>query len=312
MRPVEILGGAIFGLLVLLQDAGAQRGSVFKDCPDCPEMVVIPSGEFVMAGKTSADRRQGELRPPAQGALGTTRIVNIQRFALSAYDVTKAEYAAFVRETHRTAGSGCYTWRYGTWINDPRKSWRNPGFPQTDHDPVVCVSRVDALAYINWLNGNMQPAKSNNGGDGGGGPYRLPSWEEADYASAGGTKTPYYWGNRPDHAYANYGASDCFPCRPANSGRDRWLYTSPVGSFPPNAFRLFDMAGNVWQWTNGCLSLVSGQCQATPGAESGLWFAAHGGSWLDNPDYLKSAEYRLLNQSNHNATTGFRVARSLD
>ena len=117
---------------------------------------------------------------------------------------------------------------------DPKTSWRKLGFAQNDDHPVVCVTWQDAQDYVHWL------------GQRTGHKYRLLSEAEWEYAARGGTTTAYPWGSSATHEYANYGAAEC--CSGVASGRDRWLQTSPVGSFPPNAFGLHDMHGNVLQW----------------------------------------------------------------
>ena len=116
-----------------------------------------------------------------------------------------------------------------------------PWLPQDDRHPVVCVTFQDALDYTKWLS-----AKSGH-------RYRLLSEAEWEYAARGGTSTPYPWGAAASHEYANYGTED-HPGPGLSQGRDAWVGTSPVGSFPPNAFGLYDMHGNVLQWVQDCFS----------------------------------------------------------
>ena len=116
--------------------------------------------------------------------------VSLPSFALGKYDVTRGEYAAFVRETGYPAGDGCGSGRaifkYG---KDSKLSWENPGHAQTDRDPVMCVNWKDARAYIAWLN-----RKAHRGGAASAnGPYRLPSEVEWEYAARAGTTTKFYW-----------------------------------------------------------------------------------------------------------------------
>jgi len=273
----------------------------FRECEGCPEMVAIPHGTYAMSEKSATDGRPGgEQWPGDKGALGTDHTVEIKQFALGVHDVTRAEYALFVREEHYKVKPGCYVWRFNTWIEDRTKNWQDPGFQQTPNDPVVCVSKEDASAFVDWLNRRVRAAIQAR--HPAAGTYRLPTWEEIEYASAGTNATNYYWGDSPSHSYANYGDNECLPCKPARQGRDRWLYTSPVGSFAPNAFGLYDMAGDVWQWTENCWPKMNFRA---------CWLeAAHGGSWLDNPEYLRTASFRLIEPSNRNTTTGFRVART--
>ena len=126
-------------------------------------------------------------------------------FAVAAYPVTRGEYSAFVRDTNRQSPDGCKVWRGGIqWTHDAKASWHNPGFRQSDRDPVVCVSWEDAQAYIRWLNSKAQGVPRVS--DVGAGPYRLLTWEEAEYATGAGGKTPFYWG---EHARQKHGKFRC-------------------------------------------------------------------------------------------------------
>jgi formylglycine-generating enzyme required for sulfatase activity len=229
------------------QPAGVQRapGTVFRDCPDCPEMVVVPAGSFTMGSsaeeKSWAASHGGSVYAVADEA--PQHQVSLPSFALGKYDVTRGEYAAFARETGYPAGDGCGRGRaMSKYEKDPKSSWENPGFKQTDRDPVVCVSWQDAKAYVAWLNEKTGHAAA----------YRPPSESEWEYAARAGTTSEFWWGDdvngAPSHAWfrANSGVTAC-----------RGLFcvggqTHPVGAKPPNAFGLYDMAGNVWQWTEDC------------------------------------------------------------
>ena len=209
------------------------------------------------------------------------RPTTVGPFAIAIHDVTVREYAAFVRATgHGSDGPGC-DWRNPTYRGAPIR--------QTPDDPVVCVSWADASAYVAWVGGMS------------GRPYRLPSEQEWEYAARAGTRTARPWGPAFDDRAANTGADAC--CGPSARGGDRWLYTSPVGSFPPNAFGLYDMLGDVWQWTADCAEAAHGaDCAAR---------IARGGGWFHPPDMARSAARVADDPARRAADIGFRVARDL-
>ncbi len=163
----------------------ADQPNSFRDCADCPEMLVVPAGSFTMG---SPDDEPGQF--VAEGPL---RRVSIRPFAVGKFDVTRRQWAAFVSATNReTRGSCFWTGRSGS-KPDPAGSWRDVGFPQDDDHPVVCVTWNDARDYARWL--------SQRTGRG----YRLLTESEWEYAARAGTATPYPWGSTAAHEYANYG-----------------------------------------------------------------------------------------------------------
>ena len=211
-----------------LADTGPVRrdGEVFRDdCALCPEMVVIPAGEFTMGSPASEAGRVDDEGPQ--------RRVRVERFALGRYEVTLAEYAAFVRSTGRGDGDGTGT---DCWTVDGRSdaSWRSPGFQQTADHPAVCVSWRAASAYVRWL--SLEAGRQ----------YRLPSESEWEYAARGGTTSSRHWGEGASSqcGYANGADASSkrlfLPVAPCNDGR---AFTAPVGTFSANRFGLFDMLG---------------------------------------------------------------------
>jgi len=205
-----------------------------RDCAECPEMVVIPAGSFTMGSPATEPGHDVFLTE------GPERRVNIRPFAVGKFDVTRGQWAAFASATNRPTPAGCF-WTGRPGMNlDPDGSWRNLRFPQDDSHPAVCVTWNDAQDYARWLSQRS------------GHKYRLLTEAEWEYAARAGTTTAFPWGSTASHDFANYGADAC--CAGLASGRDRWMYTSPAGSFPPNAFGLHDMSGNVLQWVQDCLA----------------------------------------------------------
>jgi formylglycine-generating enzyme required for sulfatase activity len=265
--------------------AGAAAASpVFRDCADCPLMRVLPAGTFTMG---SPDREGG--RDSAEGPQHEVPIA--QPIAIGVYDVTRRQFAVFARDTG--------------YSSDPKCDWRSPtarGQPinQTENDPVVCVSWSDAQAYAKWLSSRTGHA------------YRLPSEAEWEYAARAGSTAARPWGDGDARDYANYGSDEC--CAPFAAGRDRWLYTSPVGALRPNAFGLYDMLGNVWQRTEDC-----GHASYSGAPRDGsAWVTGgdcttrvvRGGAWFSSLDQLRSAARAADPADFRKNDIGFRVVRS--
>lgn len=256
----------------------------FRDCPDCPLMHVVPAGKFMMG---STDKEVGH-----QTSEEPRHEVRIRRaFAIGIYDVTRAQFAVFARETR--------------YVADPKCDWRSPAprgqrLNQTDNDPVVCVSFSDADAYTKWLSSKT------------GHIYRLPTEAEWEYAARAGSSTARPWGSANARDFANYGTDQC--CAAFAAGHDRWLYTSPVGSLRPNAFGLYDMLGNVYQRTEDC-----GHADYSGAPSDGSeWLAGgdcstrivRGGAWLSSFDLLRSAARAADPADFRKSDIGFRVVRS--
>jgi formylglycine-generating enzyme required for sulfatase activity len=138
-------------------------GSLFRDCPECPEMVVVPAGRFVMGAAQGEEEAEG-LEEKMRGRATPRRNVQIaQPFALGRLEVTRGQFAAFARETGHDGGKSCWTIEDGKWESRDGRNWRAPGFAQDDTHPVSCVSWDDAQAYVAWLSRRTRQA------------YRLPS-----------------------------------------------------------------------------------------------------------------------------------------
>jgi formylglycine-generating enzyme required for sulfatase activity len=288
--------------------SGRAPGALFRDCPECPQMVVIPPGRFTMGS------------PPEEKAWAATRgatadsvsdeapqhAVSLRSFALGRYDVTVAEYAAFVRETGYPEGDGCGP-NGEKWDRPPGVTWRKPGYPQTARDPVVCVSWQDAQAYVGWLNGKAR----RRGGAVGADPYRLPSESEWEYAARAGTTTRFWWGDDETAAAAHawFGSRAGHPPVVGNSGGR----THPVGGKPANRFGLYDMAGNVWQWTADCYAetYAAAPPDGAPFEAKACMRVDRGGSWLYATWLLRPATRERNPADFRDTIMGFRVAKTL-
>jgi formylglycine-generating enzyme required for sulfatase activity len=301
-------------LLALLAVSGTQAqeqndlrrlapGTVFRDCTDCPEMVVVPPGNFSM-GSPDAERGRDKDREGPVHPVTLSRTLGVGK-----YEVTKAQFARFAQETGFSSSGGCYAWNGEKVEHNTAKSWLNPGFAQTENDPVVCVSWDDAKAYTQWLARKTGKA------------FRLLSEAEWEYAARAGSRSSRPWGDDPRLAcrYANVADTTAKNGVPGFSGLamhecdDGHAYTAPVGSYQPNAFGLYDMIGNVWEWTEDCWNETYA---GAPGDGSARTAGdcdrrvLRGGSWDVNPEVARSA-YRGGDAIGlRDVDFGFRVART--
>lgn len=289
--------------------------AVFRDCRDgCPAMVVVPAGSFVMgADAGEADRPEGARHP-----------VRIPRsFALATHEVSNADYARFVDETGYASSRGCRSLIRATGKVEAvaDADFRHPGAGAGDgapDKPVVCVSWRDARAYAAWLARKTGKA------------YRLPSEAEWEYAARAGTASEFPWqgGSAKACAHANvldedgmadgalavFGGAGGMPA--AAPCRDGYAGAAPVGSYPPNRLGLYDMIGNVWEWTQDCYVApypadaprdgrayeVSGDCARR---------AVRGGSWI-SAAFRNRVTWRGRDPEDQVSWIfGFRVARDL-
>lgn len=296
---------AFVALLAWLAAGGAhaQAPTVLRDCPTCPELVAIPGGGFRMG---SADDEAGR-----EVDEGPVREVRLQPFALGRYHVTRAEFARFVEATRYSVEPGCERYVGNRWQLDANASWRNPGFRQSDRDPVVCVSWHDARAFLDWLS------------RGSGHTYRLPSEAEWERAARAGTTTARPWEGPETTACEYANVADIFAADTLNWPklpgelflcRDGFARTSPVGRFKPNGFGLHDMLGNAWQWLADCYvdSYRGARGDGRPAlAEPCELRSVRGGSWYSVPRYVRSAARGRVAPDSRDDLTGFRVARDL-
>ena len=295
------------------QNISVTAGQTIKDCADCPEMVIIPAGSFEMGSPESEKDRWPD------GSEGPVHKVSIDyTFALGKHELTRAEFARFVNasgyKSEAERSQGCYAWAGKAWAYDASKNWRNPGFDQADSHPVVCVSWNDAQAYLAWLNQKV-PGKA----------FRLPSeaeWEYAARAGQGAKRFP--WGDDQNYSqicsFANSMDATGKAKVPgvtwtAASCSDGYAYTAPSGSFKPNAFGLYDMHGNAFEWVQ---DVYHENYQGAP-ADGSAWVSGgeqarrvlRGGAWNSFPRGLRSAIRNHDAPDDRGNFTGLRIARTL-
>ena len=274
-------------------------GATFRDCPDCPELVSVPAGSFRMGSAANEIGRAAHEGPQ--------RTVKVPRFALGKYEITRGQFAAFVKATGYSASGGCWYWLV-IWHFDRNRSWKKPGWAQTDEHPVSCINWEDARAYTLWLS---QKTGHN---------YRLPTEAEWEYAARAGTESPRFWGHNPRNAckYGNvYDRTSSAKYRAPwahHDCEDGYAETAPVGKFQANAFGLHDMLGNAPEWVTDCWR---GNYKNAP--TDGAAFTnsdckkrtIRGGSWAHWPDLVRSATREHDEPYDREIKYGFRVVREL-
>jgi formylglycine-generating enzyme required for sulfatase activity len=292
--------------------------------------VLVPAGDFTMGSEESVDalaaaypdlerRRFEELGDEAPAH----RVRITRPFYLAQHEVTVGQFRRFLERSGYVPesvadGTGGYGYdpaydpsksaRGDAFAGrDPRYSWRNPGFPQGDDHPVVNVTWNDAAAMARWL------SRTENA------TYRLPTEAEWEYACRAGTRTRYGSGDDPRSLLraANVFDADAQANWPrwrahALAGHDGFAFTSPVGSFAPNAFGLYDMHGNAWEWTadwHDDRYYARSPAADPKGPATGSVRVRRGGSWHTWPFYARCA-YRNWNSPQTRYTlVGMRLLR---
>ena len=251
-----------------------KRGAEFKDCYACPTMVVLPKGSFMMGSPEKETHRS-----PNEGP---------QRKVSLAYPLAVGKFEVTFEEWDACRGEG------GCRAEAAKDEGRGRGAM-----PVYNVDWFDAQEYVRWLS-----AKT-------GQKYRLLTEAEWEYAARAGARTAYSWGDKASHKFANYGADKC--CNGYVDATDKWEYTAPVGSFPPNAFGLHDLLGNLWEWTDDCYDEhpaggpVDGSARKVEGCDLRVM---RGGSYNSLPERIRAAFRDGYTPNDIGEFIGFRVARS--
>ena len=259
------------------RDVSREPGAEFRECDHCPQMVVIPAGEFTMG---SPKDEPGRIKYEC----GEQTVTFEVPFALGVYEVTFDEWTACVVRggcQHKPSDEG---WGRG-------------------NRPVINVSWLDAMAYASWLSRET------------GAEYRIPTETEWEYAARAGTTAARFWGDEAYDACSYASVFDRTTKEsigmpyPHHDCDDGYVNTAPVGSFQPNGFGLHDVLGNVWEWVAGCWHdscgdefIDSGDC---------YYRIMRGGAWNSEPDHVRSALRIRDDQDMRDKVSGFRVVRTL-
>ncbi|MCD6507419.1 SUMF1/EgtB/PvdO family nonheme iron enzyme [Candidatus Poribacteria bacterium] len=247
---------------------------------DGAPMVLIPAGEFEMGDPFNEG--DSDERP--------VHTVYLDAFYIDKYEVTNELYTRFLNDIGRNEDdeghqlldindSGCLIEFVGGQYR-PKSGYEN--------HPVIKVSWWGAVAYAEWAG------------------KRLPTEAEWEKAARGGLVGKRYpWGDEISHDMTNYWGT---------GGRDRWDETSPVGSFPPNGYGLYDMAGNVWEWCADWYdeNYYSRSPRRNPkGPDSGEYRVVRGGSWNNDPEWLRVAYRSRYHPRTAYILLGFRCAQDV-
>ncbi|MDB1125659.1 SUMF1/EgtB/PvdO family nonheme iron enzyme [Vibrio algarum] len=238
--------------------SGRKFADALKNRSKAPEMVVIGSGQYLV-GENSAKQ-----------------VTVDKAYAMSATPITVAEFETFINDTNYQTDAElkkiCTTVEESQIVPITDSYWRNPGIKQGANSPVVCISQTDAIAYTKWLSTQT------------GFKYRLPSETEWEVAAQAGSQSAYWWGDSFGAGQANTGW-----------GGTKWsnISTSPVKTFAPNGFGLYDVVGNVWEWTNDSKGVTKG------------------GSWSFSPNQATGYSQLFIAPNTAANYVGFRILRQL-
>ncbi|MBD8496114.1 formylglycine-generating enzyme family protein [Pseudomonas syringae] len=258
-------------------------GTVFKDCKDCPEMVVLPAGRYVMG---TPDEELG--RQPDEGPQHTVTFA--RPFAISRFQVTAGELDAYIKASGVVIKSGDE--RPGRWCEASK-----PRYKQEPRQPAVCIDFAEVQGYAKWL--AQQTGK----------PYRMVSEAEREYAARAGSTGPFPFAfDQPGQYQISQHANTYGP-------RDGYTYSAPVGSYPPNAFGVYDAHGNVYEWVADCRH----EHYAGAPSDGSAWVdnpqcevaQMRGNDWGEPPIFSRSGNRNAIFKNLRGDFLGFRVAREL-
>jgi sulfatase modifying factor 1 len=273
----------------------------------------IPAGEFMM-GSSESPTELKKAFPDGDLAIFERewprhRVVITQPFFLALYPTTVAQWRQFVQATgyasegEKDGKGGWGRTPEGKWEQKPEFVWHSPGFPQGPDHPVTLVSRHDCAEFMKWHRGLT------------GLDVDFPTEAQWEYACRAGTTTRHYAGDHLEALakianVADASAKKVWRATKTINADDGYAYTSPVGSFAPNPWGLYDLIGNVWEWC--CDRFDASYYRSSPtedpqGPASGNTYVLRGGSWAANPWYCRSGCRLDDDVSDRDDSDGFRL-----
>lgn len=284
-----------------VSESNAQHTKLKKHCENCPEMISVMGGDFLIGSSDFQDDEQ------------PVKKIKIAAFMVSRFEITVSQYSKFIDEVGFQEQSPCLVMgENGSWYQNNEASWDNPGFEQGPTHPVVCISWQASKAFVKWLNTKIDDTQPQ---------FRLLSESEWEYVAKAGTQTTYWWGNNEEDfcQYTNGADAVAFEQYPqwikAGKCSDGHLYTAPVGFYEkPNKFGAEDMIGNVWEWVEDCYKdgysalANNGDPQQMSPCEKRVF---RGGAWGDYGSFYLRSTYRGAWPSGGAfSNVGLRIARS--
>ncbi len=255
------------------------------------KFMLLPAGTFMMG---SPSDEPGRLDREKQH-----RVTLSKGFYMHTTEVTVGQWRTFIQDTgFRTDAEnkgGAWIWTGKKWEKKAGYYWDNPGFSQGEENPVTCVSWNDVQEFIRWL--SRKEGKT----------YRLPTEAEWEYACRAGSTTAFSSGGITELKCGHDPNLDAMGWYCGNSGKK----THPVAQKNPNAWGLYDMHGNVFEWCQDCYEekYSFGQVSDPKGPSSGKYRVFRGGGWSNDARFCRSANRPGFNPDYRNHCLGFRVAR---
>ncbi len=275
-----------------IKTVSTKPGTVFTDCKDCPEMIIVPKGQF----------KRTDIKDNIFSNKDETLVTLKRNFAVGRYEITIGQFASFVQDSgYRVENECSVASNNGRLKKETHFSWKRPDQQVKDNHPVTCITVADASAYTDWL--SKQTGKF----------YRLLTEAEWEYVARAGHTGPTIHGYSETNVclYGNIAGNETGIPYKNTSCSDNYVKLSPVGSFRPNDFGVYDMLGNVWEHVADCFD------ESYPGMPSdGSAFGIEskcikhirrGNAW--NGSYSSA---RGVSDYNERVNySGFRVARSV-
>ncbi|MBO6549784.1 MAG: SUMF1/EgtB/PvdO family nonheme iron enzyme [Rhizobiales bacterium] len=281
-----------------------QPGQRFQECGECPKMVALPTGQFSMGWKNPESTGH-------QYALPIHKVNINHQIAIGVHEITIKQYDAFIKQSGHDPGSLCWTNEKGRGKYRKFRNYQKNGLPYKLNYPATCVNWYDAKEYVKWLNRQIP-----------GGGYRLPTEAEWEFAARAGRRTKWHYGNKESFLcqFSNHAAAETRVAWRNKTCKDGVKVLSKVGGYKANQWGVYDMYGNVAEWTEDC---VHYDYKGAPN-NGDAWIVSNnpnhgscanrihrGGSWLQSKSSVTAGFRQFTKPTDRTITIGFRVVKDL-